>query len=128
MPAFKSVALQAADESLPASEQRGSMFQVRMSKGTHPRAEISRIVIVDSRNGRVLADSRRKAKQGLQILDANLLPVDMPLPAAWMDEDKVGTLYLAPDANWKPPAKFAFGLVRMLDKHDETIASIPLAQ
>jgi hypothetical protein len=103
------------------------MFQIRLAKSIHPRAPIARVQIIDGRHERVFADSRRGGKLGLQLLDSDLKPVDLPLPAKWID-DEVGTLNVAPSENWNPPKDLSRALVRLLDKHGNMIAAIPFAQ
>jgi hypothetical protein len=102
------------------------MFQVRLSKDVHSRAAVSRAVVVDGLRGRVLADSRRGSKKQLEILDARLRPVELPLAAKWLDTEDVGVLYLLPSADWQPPSNLSRAIIRLLDKHGEKIASLPL--
>jgi hypothetical protein len=105
----------------------GPMFQISLAKSTHPQAPIARVQIIDGRNDHVFADSRRGGKLGLQLFDAALSPLELPLPANWI-AGEVGTLNVAPSEDWHPPQTLPRALVRLLDKHGNVIATIPFAK
>jgi hypothetical protein len=109
-----------------ASAAPNVILQLRLAAEVHPSAAVSRVSIIDLGNERRLGDTRDGS---IRILDSDLKRTSLPLPADWMKDNPVGTLYLVPQTKWPSPQHYDYSnvLVGLWDERGNLIDSVPLA-
>ncbi len=88
------------------------------------------MIIANAANQKVLADTGdEESNRGLQVLDADLRPVKLPLAPGWNQDPRLESLRLIPSRAWPPPNDYDYSkvMVALLDDHGDEIVSLPLA-
>ncbi len=114
---------------LPSKASPNVMIQPRFTLEVGRRPALARVVIVDAANRKVLADTGDDSDRGMQVLDADLRTVTLPLAPGWNEDRRLGSLRLIPHQAWLPPKDYDYSkvLAGFFDEHGKLIAWLPVA-